>query len=169
MHNSKPKAAEAMPVVSEEADDAKRYRGAALQHNLWIDVVGHSTMQYTIGKAMRAVGFSEADSKDPTKQMRVRRLKNSSPMSAATTPSAIVAAAVVTPVSEVIKPIAASSTALSARNDLLEGCRRTQQQMHSANRVHSKLGRPIERISRTAPAGLHRNKIYTQASGRRKE
>ena len=135
VHNSKPKAAEAMPVVSEEADDAKRYRGAALQHNLWIDVVGHSTMQYTIGKAMRAVGFSEADSKDPTKQMRVRRLKNSSPMSAATTPTAIVAAAVVTPVSEVIKPIAASSTALSARNDLLGGCRRTQQQMHAANRV----------------------------------
>ena len=159
-----------MPVVTEEAgNEAKRYHGAALQHNFWIDVVGHSTMQYTIGEALRAVGVSEADSKDSTKEMRLRQIKNSSPLSAASTPTVIVAAAVVTPVSEVIKPIAASSTALSARNDLLEGCRRTQQQMHSANRVHSKLGRPIERISRTAPAGLHRNKIYTQASGRRKE
>ena len=93
-------------------------------------------MQWTIGKAMKEVGFSEADSKDKTKQMRVRRLKISGAVAPASTPALIVTNDAATPVSAITEPTLASSAALSARNDLLGGCRRTQQQVNAANRVH---------------------------------
>ena len=124
-------------VVTEVVDEAKRYQCAASMHHIWIDGLGRDPMQWTIGKAMREVGFSETDSKDTTKQMRVRRLKTSgTPVAQTSTPALIVSNAAATPVSEVIEPTLASSAALSARKDILGGCRRTKQQMQAANRVH---------------------------------
>ena len=136
MHNSKPKAAEAMYVVNEVVDEAKRYQCAASMHHIWIVGLGRDPMQWTIGKAMKEVGFSEADSKDKTKQMRVRRLKISGAVAPASPPALIVTNDAATPVSAITEPTLASSAALSARNDLLGGCRRTQQQVNAANRVH---------------------------------
>ena len=40
MHNSKSKAAEAMDVVNEVVDEAKRYQCAASMHHIWIVGLG---------------------------------------------------------------------------------------------------------------------------------